>query len=94
MVFNIFPRVAKRTFSGERPKLFVYPICSECVNYIKGNNESYSRCKKIKYYNHSNDELEYEYADYVRRNRTVCGYEGKSFTSIYKNDLTSGLASK
>lgn len=75
----------KRFLSTKRPYLFVYPICAECKNYIKYTHDSLSRCKKIAFKNHKNDELEYEYADYVRRNRTVCGYEGKSFDSIYKS---------
>ena len=73
-----------RMFSiNKRPNLFVFPICAECVNYIKSTNDSLSRCKKQTYYNNNTDELEHEYADYVRRNRTVCGYEGIAFESIY-----------
>lgn len=77
--------IVVRNFVTKRPILFVFPICAECKNYIKYTEDSLSKCKKIKVYNHKKDELEYEYADYVRRNRTVCGYEGKSFESKYSN---------
>jgi hypothetical protein len=75
--------IIKRTFTTNRPTLFVFPICEDCKHYIKYTRDSLSKCKKIKIYNHNNDELEYEYADYIRRNRTICGYEGKAFESKY-----------
>jgi predicted amidophosphoribosyltransferase len=79
-----------RTFSiNKRPPLFVFPICAECVNYVKSSPDLLSRCKKQSYYNNKTDELEYEYADYVRRNRTVCGYEGIAFESIYTSKLSN-----
>lgn len=82
----------KRFLTTKRPKLFVYPICAECKNYIKYTHDSLSKCKKLTFKNDKYDNEEYEYADYVRRNRTVCGYEGKSFESIYSNN-TKGLSS-
>ena len=78
--------IITRTFATKRPTLFIFPICAECKNYIKYTHDSLSKCKKAMVYNHKNDELEYEYADYVRRNRTICGHEGKSFESIYSNN--------
>jgi hypothetical protein len=86
--------VLRRNFTTKRPKLFVFPICEDCKNYIKYTHNSLSKCKKVNVYNHGNDELEYEYADYVRRNRTICGYEGKAFESKYSKTFIEELTVK
>ena len=59
----------------------VYPTCNNCKNYIKNKNDSLSTCKKQKYYNVKTDEMEYEFADYVRKNNNSCGHEGLFYES-------------
>ena len=75
--WNIYFR---KFFSAEINKYNIYPSCKNCKNYIKNKHDSLSTCKKHKYYNHKTYEMEYELADYVRKNNNSCGHEGRFYS--------------
>jgi len=64
---------------GREPFRKVFPNCSECIYYDKKELDAYSRCRKFQFENNLTDEVEYEYADYVRRCESKCGEEGKLY---------------
>uniref|UniRef100_A0A6C0DAB7 Uncharacterized protein n=1 Tax=viral metagenome TaxID=1070528 RepID=A0A6C0DAB7_9ZZZZ len=66
--------------------LSYYPRCKDCIHYIKYEIDLYCRCKKFTFENIITDELENEYADYVRRSRSKCDHTGKYFVSSKNNN--------
>jgi hypothetical protein len=80
--------IRKLFYSTKTSQYKIIPRCEECENYIKYFIDSYSRCKKFKYYNDFKEELDFEYADHARKISKLCSLEGKYFkyNKNYKDD--------
>lgn len=59
-----------------------FPICKNCINFIKSYKENdfiFSKCKKFGEKNLITGDIDYQYADICRESKRLCGLEGKYF---------------
>ncbi len=63
-----------------------YPICRMC-KYLINNIEIYSaRCSKTGQQCKVSGEIKYDYAEYSRRNDTLCGSQGRYYEPKDRNN--------